>query len=97
MQKKVDSWFDIIALEHKILEFWESKQIFHKLVGKNKNGEIWSFLDGPITANNPMGVHHAWGRTFKDLYQRYHSMRGRKLRYQNGFGFKKGDRTVRLR
>src|SRR5205823_3451901 len=39
----------------------------------------------PITANNPMGVHHAWGRTYKDAYQRYHAMLGQHLRYQNGF------------
>ena len=45
----------------------------------------WSFIDGPITANNPMGVHHAWGRTYKDLYQRYHAMQGYQQRYQNGF------------
>ena len=45
----------------------------------------WSFLDGPITANNPMGVHHAWGRTYKDLFQRYHTMLGEQQRYQNGF------------
>ena len=45
----------------------------------------FSFLDGPITANNPMGVHHAWGRTYKDLYQRFHTMLGEKQRYQNGF------------
>ena len=45
----------------------------------------WSFLDGPITANNPMGVHHAWGRTYKDLYQRFHAMLGEDQRYQNGF------------
>jgi hypothetical protein len=35
----------------------------------------WSFIDGPITANNPMGVHHAWGRTYKDLYQRFRPCR----------------------
>jgi isoleucyl-tRNA synthetase len=45
----------------------------------------YSFLDGPITANNPMGVHHAWGRTYKDLYQRFKTMQGYKQRYQNGF------------
>ena len=45
----------------------------------------WSFLDGPITANNPMGVHHAWGRAYKDLYQRFHAMLGEDQRYQNGF------------
>ncbi len=43
------------------------------------------FLDGPITANNPMGVHHAWGRTYKDMWQRYHAMNGRDERWQNGF------------
>lgn len=47
--------------------------------------KLFSFLDGPITANNPMGVHHAWGRTYKDLWQRYKTMRGFAQRYQNGF------------
>ena len=32
-----------------------------------------------------MGVHHAWGRTYKDAYQRYFAMTGHELRYQNGF------------
>jgi isoleucyl-tRNA synthetase len=45
----------------------------------------FSFLDGPITANNLMGVHHAWGRTYKDLYQRFKTMQGYKQRFQNGF------------
>ena len=51
----------------------------------NENNDRWSFIDGPITANNPMGVHHAWGRTLKDLYNRYKSMNGFDLRYQQGF------------
>ena len=54
----------------------------------NKNNDAdkkYSFIDGPITANNPMGVHHAWGRTYKDLYQRYKTMQGYEQRYQNGF------------
>lgn len=83
--KKVDNWFDIVELEKKILEFWEEHDTFKKLIDKNKDGRIWSFLDGPITANNPMGVHHAWGRTLKDVFQRYHAMNGKKLRYQNGY------------
>ncbi len=85
MYKKVENWFDIAEVEKNILAFWEKNGIFEKLVEKNKNGRIWSFLDGPITANNPMGVHHAWGRTLKDVYQRYYAMNGRKLRYQNGY------------
>ena len=85
MYQKVESWFNIVALEKDVLKFWEEQQIFKKLVEKNQHGPPWSFIDGPITANNPMGVHHAWGRTLKDLYQRYWAMNGRKLRYQNGF------------
>jgi len=72
-------------MEREILRFWQERQIFNKLRQKNAQGPRWSFLDGPITANNPMGVHHAWGRSLKDMYQRYHSMKGEQLRYQNGF------------
>src|SRR3989338_811126 len=71
--------------EEKILNFWQRKQIFEKLRKKIKGQKNWSFLDGPITANNPMGVHHAWGRTYKDLFQRYKAMRGFDERFQNGF------------
>ena len=71
--------------EEKILDFWRKNQIFEKLRKKNQNKKPWSFLDGPITANNPMGVHHAWGRTYKDLLQRYKAMRGFDERFQNGF------------
>lgn len=85
MLKKVSNKVDFIALEHRILDFWKQNDTFKKLVKKNKGNQKWSFLDGPITANNPMGVHHAWGRTYKDVFQRYHAMKGHELRYQNGF------------
>src|SRR6516164_6859100 len=78
---------DFPAQERAVLDFWEREQIFEKLRQKNRGGPRWSFLDGPITANNPMGVHHAWGRTYKDAFQRYHAMNGRELRYQNGFDY----------
>ncbi len=71
--------------ENKILKYWQENKIFDKLREKNKDKKRWSFLDGPITANNPMGVHHAWGRTYKDLFQRYKAMQGFDQRYQNGF------------
>jgi len=83
--RKVPAEIDFIAQEHEILDFWEKNQIFRKLIAKNANGPKWSFLDGPITANNPMGVHHAWGRTYKDVFQRYKAMNGYRTRYQNGF------------
>src|SRR5919205_80364 len=73
------------ALEQEVLEWWERERIFDKLRGQNRGGPAYSFLDGPITANNPMGVHHAWGRSLKDLFQRYKAQRGFDQRYQNGF------------
>ena len=85
MFEKVETRTSFIQQEHETLEFWKNEGIFEKLVRKNEDGLRWSFLDGPITANNPMGVHHAWGRTYKDCFQRFHAMRGEKLRYQNGF------------
>ncbi len=71
--------------EHEVLKFWEENGIFDKLRQQNAGKPKWNFLDGPITANNPMGVHHAWGRTYKDAYQRFFAMTGHELRYQNGF------------
>ncbi len=71
--------------ENKILKFWQENKIFEKLKKKNQGKDRWSFLDGPITANNPMGVHHAWGRTYKDMFQRYKALQGFDLRWQNGF------------
>jgi len=76
---------DQVALEKSVLAFWQERGVFAKLRARNRGAARFSFLDGPITANNPMGVHHAWGRTLKDLYQRYWAMRGRDQRYQNGF------------
>lgn len=72
-------------IEKKVLDFWEKNKIFDKLSERNKGKKKWFFLDGPITANNPMGVHHAWGRTYKDIYQRFKAMQGFDQRFQNGF------------
>jgi isoleucyl-tRNA synthetase len=81
----VSSKVDFIKQEHEILDFWKKNDSFNKLREKNAGNEKWSFLDGPITANNPMGVHHAWGRTYKDVFQRFNAMNGKDQRYQNGF------------
>jgi len=72
-------------LEEEILAWWDEARIFDRLREQNAGREKWSFIDGPITANNPMGVHHAWGRTLKDVFQRYKALRGHDQRYQNGF------------
>ena len=82
---KVPKELNFIEIEHRILKFWEEQDVFSKYKNKNRGKKRWSFQDGPITANNPMGVHHAWGRTYKDIFQRYRTMKGYEQRYQNGF------------
>jgi isoleucyl-tRNA synthetase len=85
MFKPVASQVDFVAQEHEVLRFWADTKAFDKLRALRRDAAPWSFIDGPITANNPMGVHHGWGRTYKDLFQRYAAMRGHSLRYQNGY------------
>jgi isoleucyl-tRNA synthetase len=84
--KEVNSQTDFPLLERNLLDKWKKEELLNKYLHKNdKKEEKFSFLDGPITANNPMGVHHAWGRTYKDFWQKYWNMQGRRQRFQNGF------------
>jgi len=77
---------DFAKEEEKLLKHWYRSGVVEKYLKKNvKAKKRFSFLDGPITANNPMGVHHGWGRTYKDLWQKYYTMKGYRQRYQNGF------------
>jgi isoleucyl-tRNA synthetase len=73
------------ALELEILETWGREQTFEQLRELNRGGPLFSFIDGPVTANKTLGVHTAWGRTLKDVFQRYKALRGFDQRYQNGF------------
>ncbi|HEY5296226.1 MAG TPA: isoleucine--tRNA ligase [Gaiellaceae bacterium] len=73
------------TLELEILDWWEREDIFTRLRERNSGGPHWSFVDGPVTANKSLGVHTAWGRTLKDVFQRYKALRGYDQRYQNGF------------
>jgi isoleucyl-tRNA synthetase len=84
--KPVDLKVDFPAMEKELITHWYSSGIVDKYLHKNDASEKrFSFIDGPITANNYMGVHHGWGRTYKDLWQRYKNMQGYKERFQNGF------------
>ncbi len=77
---------DYPTLENSIQRWWDEQGILQLYLRRTDQSERqFSFMDGPITANNPMGVHHAWGRMYKDLYQRFKTMQGFRQRYQNGF------------
>ena len=83
-KKTLSSFF--VEMEHRLLKKWVDEGVIKEYLEKNSHSDKhFSFQDGPITANNPMGVHHAWGRTYKDLFQRFHNLTGFKQRFQNGF------------
>jgi isoleucyl-tRNA synthetase len=84
--RPVDNKLNVPQLEREVIERWNERDTMARYLARNAESDRrYSFIDGPITANNPMGVHHAWGRTYKDLFQRYHAMLGERQRYQNGF------------
>src|SRR3989344_4020489 len=86
MFKPVNPQVSFPEMERELLKKWYESGIVQKYLHKNDlSRQKFSFLDGPITANNPMGVHHAWGRTYKDFWQRFWNAIGRKQRFQNGF------------
>lgn len=85
MQKETGS-LNYVKMEEDVLSFWKEKDIFNKVKAKNKNsGKYLATLDGPITANYNMGLHHAFNRTFKDAMFKYAAMKGYDQHYQNGF------------
>ena len=85
MQEKFDTKYSFAENEKEILSFWKENDCFKKLKAKNEGGPKYRFIDGPITANNPMGIHHVWGRTLKDTFIKYHAMKGDDTHYRNGF------------
>ncbi|MFA6007043.1 MAG: isoleucine--tRNA ligase [Candidatus Shapirobacteria bacterium] len=77
---------DFPQQEKQILTWWQKNDIVNQYLHKNDSSkETFSFIDGPITANAPMGVHHARGRALKDVFQRFKNAQGFAERFQNGF------------
>jgi len=83
--KTVPAKPDFIAQERDVLAAWEAEDAFGVLQRQVAGRPMYRFVDGPVTANNPMGVHHAWGRTLKDVFIRYNVMNGHDCKFQNGF------------
>ena len=84
--KRVDADPNFVAEEETLLKRYYERGIVDQYLHKNDSSKKhFTFFDGPITANNPMGVHHGWGRTYKDLWQKYKNLQGYKQRFQNGF------------
>ncbi len=68
---------DLPAMEREILAFWNHSQIFDKSIAARSGAQPWTFYEGPPTANGLPGTHHIEARVFKDVFPRYHTMKGR--------------------
>ncbi len=77
--------FDLVALEHRVLERWRAFEIVEHVRQARKDGDPWIFYEGPPTANGRPGLHHVWPRVFKDLYPRFQTMRGKRVPRKGGW------------
>ena len=68
---------DLPKTEHEILKFWREKKIFEASVAARTGGDSWTFYEGPPTANGKPGTHHIEARVFKDVFPRFHTMKGK--------------------
>ena len=76
---------DLPAVEHSILKFWRENSIFEKTVGAREGAPTWTFYEGPPTANGMPGTHHIEARVFKDLFPRFHTMKGKQVTRKAGW------------
>ena len=83
--RPVDPKESFPALEERILERWKDQDVFARSLAQREGADIWSFYEGPPTANGKPGSHHVFARVFKDIYPRYRTMRGFQVPRKGGW------------
>jgi len=73
------------ALEERTLERWREQDLFARSLAERADAPIWSFYEGPPTANGRPGSHHVLARVFKDIYPRYRTMTGYRVPRKAGW------------
>ena len=81
----VDTRLDLISLENRVLEQWRQNDVFAESLRQREDSPEWVFYEGPPTANGRPGIHHVWARLFKDIYPRFHTMRGKYVARKAGW------------
>ena len=77
MYQKVSTDLDFVSREKEIIAFWKENKIFEKSAKLNEgNGKVFSFYDGPPTANGKPHIGHILTRVMKDIIPRYKTMKG---------------------
>ena len=79
MYKKVDTKLDFAARELETVKFWKDHDLVKAMIRKNKKGDLYSFYEGPPTANGRPHIGHVLTRTIKDVFLRYQTMQGKNI------------------
>ena len=81
----VDTKQSFPELEERVLERWRERDVFARSLANREGAEVWSFYEGPPTANGRPGSHHVLSRVFKDVYPRYRTMSGYRVPRKAGW------------
>jgi isoleucyl-tRNA synthetase len=76
---------DLPRLEEEVLRRWAEHDVFHTSLRQRADAPVWTFFEGPPTANGRPGTHHVEARTFKDIFPRYRTMKGQLVRRKGGW------------
>jgi len=74
--KEIKTRYNGPALEEEVLTFWEKNTVFEKTLEQSNHRPLYTFNEGPPTANGKPGIHHVLARSFKDAFPRYKTMQG---------------------
>lgn len=82
---KVFDRLDLPSIDKGILTFWKEEKIFEKSIDERSKERPFVFYEGPPSANGKPGIHHVMARTVKDLFCRYHTMKGERVERKGGW------------
>ena len=85
MYKKVPTNMDFVKREGEVLQFWTDNDVFRRSMEQRKQGETYTFYDGPPTANGKPHIGHVLTRVIKDMIPRYHAMKGQMVPRKAGW------------
>ena len=73
------------TIDKEILQFWQDKNIFEKSISTREGAPAFVFYEGPPSVNGLPGIHHVMSRTIKDLFCRYHTLKGKQVQRKAGW------------
>ena len=76
---------DYAVLAEEILSFWKNNDIFEKSISSREGKPIFTFYEGPPSANGTPGIHHVMARAIKDIFCRYQTLKGKQVKRKGGW------------